>query len=167
MAADLADYVASLPDGFSAWASADGTDDEVVPFAEAPRDADLQSVLIRDDASDVRVLQINAEDGAPRAWVYKRDARLQLPWDRAVRPRTEDTVDNYAVLPAARRRRGDVLPDGAAAHPPALDVGDPCAQPLRSCEGQLEQEDLVHVWLPVFASVDGIQYHRTEPLLGR
>lgn len=116
IAADLAELVASLPKGFSAWVPGE---DEVVPFADAPEDADLQPVLICDDAKESWVLQVNAEDGAPRAWVYKRDPRLTLPWDRAVldidgiptgspevqlvwkalRPRAEDTVDKDAVLP--------------------------------------------------------------------
>lgn len=118
VAGDLAALVASLPDGFSAWAPAD-EEDEIVPFADAATDADLQPVLVRDDAKNAWVLQINAEDGAPRAWVYKRDPRLTLPWERAVldidgiptgapevqlvwkalRPRPEDTVDKDAVLP--------------------------------------------------------------------
>jgi len=118
VAGDLAALVAGLPDGYSAWAPS-GDDDELVPFAEAPTDADLQPVLIRDDEKNAWVLQVNAEDGAPRAWVYKRDPRLTLPWDRAVidldgiptgapevqlvwkalRPREEDTVDKDAVLP--------------------------------------------------------------------
>lgn len=118
VAGDLAALVAVLPDGYSAWAPS-GDDDELVPFADAPQDADLQPVLIRDDAENAWVLQVNAEDGAPRAWVYKRDPRLTLPWDRAVidldgiptgapevqlvwkalRPREEDTVDKDAVLP--------------------------------------------------------------------
>ncbi|GGD65917.1 hypothetical protein GCM10007269_06430 [Microbacterium murale] len=55
-----------------------------MPFADAPQDADLQPVLIRDEKADAWVLQVNAEDGAPCAWVYKRDPRLTLPWDRAV-----------------------------------------------------------------------------------
>lgn len=114
---DLVQLVADLPEGYSAWAPAG--DGEQVPFAEAPDDADLQPVLIRDDDTDAWVLQVNVEDGAPRAWVYKRDPRLQLPWDRAVldidgiptgapevqlvwkalRPRPEDEVDKDAVLP--------------------------------------------------------------------
>lgn len=118
VAGDLAALVAVLPEGFSAWAPA-GEDDRIVPFADAPTDADLQPVLIRDDAAGAWVLQVNAEDGAPRAWVYKRDPRLTLPWDRAVldldgiptgapevqlvwkalRPRPEDDVDKDAVLP--------------------------------------------------------------------
>jgi len=117
VAGDLPAVIGSLPDGFSAWAPADD-DDAVVPFADASADADLQPVLIRDDSRGVWVLQINAEDGAPRAWVYKRDPRLTLPWDRAVldidgiptgapevqlvwkalRPRPEDDIDKDAVV---------------------------------------------------------------------
>ncbi|WP_105567379.1 hypothetical protein [Microbacterium halophytorum] len=119
VASDLAALVAGLPAGYSAWAPGEGEDD-VIPFAEAPEDADVQPVLIRDDAEGAWVLQVNAEDGSPRAWVYKRDPRLNLPWDRAVididgvptgapevqlvwkalRPRAEDTADKDAVLPA-------------------------------------------------------------------
>lgn len=119
IAADLSGLVAALPTGFSAWAPVDDGDD-LVPFADAEQDADLQPVLIRDDARSAWVLQVNVEDGAPRAWVYKRDPRLTLSWDRAVldlegiptgapevqlvwkalRPRPEDTVDKDAVLPA-------------------------------------------------------------------
>lgn len=115
-ARDLAGVIAALPDGFSAWASVDGT---LVPFAEAPDDADLQPVLIRDDDAGASVLQINVEDGAARVWVYKRDPRLQLPWAdavvdldgvptgvpqvqlvwKALRPRPEDELDKDAVLP--------------------------------------------------------------------
>ncbi|MCK3769220.1 hypothetical protein MZK47_06015 [Microbacterium aerolatum] len=117
-AGDLAALVASLPAGFSAWAPS-GDDDEIVPFAGAPADTDLQPVLIRDDDRGAWVLQVNVEDGAPRAWMYKRDPRMTLPWDRAVldldgiptgapevqlvwkalRPRPEDTIDKDAVLP--------------------------------------------------------------------
>lgn len=120
VAADLAALVASLPDGFSAWAPVDDDGEEFVAFADARADADLQPVLVRDDAKNAWVLQINAEDGAPRVWVYKRDPRLTLPWDRAVqdidgiptgtpevqlvwkalRPRPEDTGDKDAVLPS-------------------------------------------------------------------
>jgi hypothetical protein len=118
IAGDLAALVGSLPDGVSAWYAPE--DGEAVPFADAPEDADLQPVLIRDDAEEAWVLQVNVEDGAPRAWVYKRDPRLTLPWDRAVldidgiptgapevqliwkalRPRPEDTIDKDAVLPS-------------------------------------------------------------------
>lgn len=119
VASDLTGLISALPEGCSAWAPS-GDDDEVVPFAEARQDADLQPVLIRDDAAGTWVLQVNAEDGAPGAWVYKRDPRLTLPWERAVvdvdgiptgapevqliwkalRPRPEDDLDKDAVLPA-------------------------------------------------------------------
>ncbi|MGO2110286.1 MAG: hypothetical protein ACTH31_01595, partial [Pseudoclavibacter sp.] len=119
VASDLASLVASLPDGFSAWAPVDDEGEELAAFADARTDADLQPILVRDEAKNAWVLQINAEDGAPRAWVYKRDPRLTLPWDRAVRdvdgiptgapevqlvwkalrPRPEDTIDKDAMLP--------------------------------------------------------------------
>lgn len=114
---DLAHLVEALPAGFSAWAPRD--EDDLVPFAEAPTDADLQPVRILDDAKGAWVLQVNVEDGIDRAWLYRRDPRLQLPWDRAVleidgiptgapevqlvwkalRPRPEDETDKDAVLP--------------------------------------------------------------------
>jgi hypothetical protein len=118
VASDLAGLIAALPPGFSAWVP---SEDDAAPiaFSEALQDADIQPVLVRDDAQDTWVVQINAEDGAPRAWVYKRDPRLTLPWDRAVldvdgiptgapevqlvwkalRPRPEDDIDKDAVLP--------------------------------------------------------------------
>lgn len=119
VAADLPALILDLPEGFSAWVPGD-EDDAVLPFADAPADADLQPVLVRDETKNAWVLQVNAEDGAPRAWVYKRDPRLNLPWDRAVldidgiptgapevqlvwkalRPRPEDDVDKDAVVTA-------------------------------------------------------------------
>lgn len=121
VAGDLADLLAHLPDGFSAWVPSgdDSSPGALVPFPDAPADTDLQPVLIHDDSASAWVLQVNVEDGTPRAWVYKRDPRLQLPWDRAVldidgiptgapevqlvwkalRPRLEDDVDKDAVVP--------------------------------------------------------------------
>lgn len=119
VASDLAAVVAALPEGFSAWVAADEEAESVIAFADAPADADLQPVFVHDDRSGAWVLQINAEDGAPRAWMYKRDPRLTLPWSRAVldidgiptgapevqlvwkalRPRPEDAADRDAVLP--------------------------------------------------------------------
>lgn len=115
--ADLAALVAALPATWSAWMP-DG--DGFLALADAAPDADLQPVLVHDDDQGAWVLQVNVEDGAPRAWVYKRDPRLQLPWERAVldvdgiptgapevqlvwkalRPRPEDDVDKDAILPA-------------------------------------------------------------------
>lgn len=115
--ASLPALIQALPDGYSAWAT---VGDELVAWDAVPEGADIQPVLVRDDAAGAWVLQINVEDGAPRVWVYKRDPRLQLPWDRAVididgiptgapevqlvwkalRPRPEDDVDKDAVLPS-------------------------------------------------------------------
>jgi hypothetical protein len=114
---DLPQLVANLPAGFDGWAVRDEGD--LVPFVESPRDDEVQPVLVRDVEKNVWVLKINVEDGAPSGWVYKRDPRLQLSWDRAVvdvggiptgapevqlvwkalRPRPEDDLDKDAVLP--------------------------------------------------------------------
>jgi hypothetical protein len=119
--ADLARLVADLPAPFRAWVPAgEGEDDGVVAWADAPRDGDPQPVRIHDDERGAWVLQVNVEDGSDRAWMYRRDPRLQLPWDdavrgvdgiptgapevqlvwKALRPRPEDDFDRDAVLPA-------------------------------------------------------------------
>ncbi|MCB1273368.1 MAG: hypothetical protein KDB25_03100 [Leucobacter sp.] len=115
--ADLPQLIASLPAGYDAWAVRDG--EELVPFAEAAEGDEIQPVLVRDTGKNAWVLRVNVEDGAPSAWVYKRDPRLMLPWDRAVldldgiptgapevqlvwkalRPRPEDDADMEAVVP--------------------------------------------------------------------
>lgn len=115
--ADLPRLIESIPEGYEAWAVRD--DEDLVPFAETEEGDELQPVLIRDTRKNAWVLKVNVEDGAPRAWIYKRDPRLHLPWDRAVldidgiptgapevqlvwkalRPRPEDDVDKDAVLP--------------------------------------------------------------------
>lgn len=114
---DLAQFVAELPAGFDAWAQ---REEELVPFAQITAADDVQPVLIREAASGDWVLKVNVEDGAPNVWVYKRDPRLQLPWDRAVldldgipvgapevqlvwkalRPTPEDDLDKNAVVAA-------------------------------------------------------------------
>lgn len=123
--AELAELVMALPEGFTAWAptGSEIDEDEVIPWAEIPVDADVQPVLIRDESADSWVLKVNVEDGTDQAWLYRRDPRLQLPWDRAVieidgiptgapevqlvwkalRPRLQDDVDKDAVLPRLSR----------------------------------------------------------------
>ncbi|WP_062205988.1 hypothetical protein [Demequina salsinemoris] len=113
---DLGALVEALPPAYSAWVP-DG--DGYMPIADAAEDADLQPVLIRDDAAEAWVLRVNVEDGGAKAWMYRRDARLQLPWDRVVldidgiptgapevqllwkcfSPRPEDDADKEAVVP--------------------------------------------------------------------
>lgn len=110
--------VARLPDGLSAWAwRAD--DGPLLAWADVDPASDIQRVLVHDDDRGVWVLRINVEDGASPAWMYRRDPRLQVPWDAAVhdvggiptgapeiqlvwkalRPRPEDDADKDAVLP--------------------------------------------------------------------
>lgn len=116
---DLNAVVAALPTHYSAWAPAGDDTDEVIALADAADNADLQPVRIYDAEQDAWVLRINVEDGIDRAWLYRRDPRLQLPWDQAVldldgvptgapqmqlvwktlRPRPEDELDKDAVLP--------------------------------------------------------------------
>lgn len=113
---DLPQLVAAIPAGFEAWAV---RDDELVPFAKVSSEDEVQPVLVLDVEAQRWVLQVNVEDGAPRAWVYKRDPRLNLTWDRAVldidgiptgapevqlvwkalRPRPEDETDKDAIVP--------------------------------------------------------------------
>ncbi|MDN3310224.1 hypothetical protein QWJ90_04720 [Microbacterium oryzae] len=120
----LPGLLGSLPATRSAWVTVDGTP---VPWQEAPDDVDPHPVLIHDDQRRAWVLQIAVEDGSDRAWIYRRDPRLQLPWDSAVldmdgiptgapevqllwkalRPRPEDDIDKDAVAP--------LLPLGARA----------------------------------------------------
>lgn len=115
-ARDLTELIDALPLHLKAWAS---IEDELVALADAPVDADVQPLRVYDSERGAWVLQINLEDGIDRAWLYRRDPRLQLPWDRAVidrggipigapemqlvwkalRPRPEDDVDKNAVLP--------------------------------------------------------------------
>jgi hypothetical protein len=121
---DLVSLLAGLPAGLSAWIP---SGDDVAPWeGEMPAD-DVQPVRVYDSTLDAWVLRVNVEDGSERAWMYRRDPRLQLPWDaaildvdgiptgapqvqlvwKALRPRPEDDVDKDAVLPS--------LPDDARA----------------------------------------------------
>ncbi|MFV0372876.1 hypothetical protein [Microbacterium sp.] len=115
IAASVEQLITDLPDGLSAWIVDDST---VTAWADAP-DASVPSVRVYDPERAAWVLQINIEDGTADRWVYRRDPRLQLPWDRAVteidgiptgapevqlvwktlRPKPEDEVDKDAVLP--------------------------------------------------------------------
>lgn len=108
--------VAALPPHMSAWI--DDTDEGIVAYGSAAQAADIR-IRVYDERANAFVMRINVEDGAPAAWVYLRDPRLQLPWERAVRdidgipigapevqlvwkalrPRPVDDIDKDATLP--------------------------------------------------------------------
>lgn len=112
---DLRQLLAFLPENLEVYAV---RDEELVSFSDVALDDEVQPVYVWDRLKAAWVLRINVEDGAPRAWVYKRDPRLQLPWDQAVleieglpvgapeiqlvwkalRPRPEDEDDMNAVV---------------------------------------------------------------------
>ena len=122
-ARDAPALVAALPDGFSAWLPQGDLEGEgrgeLIAWDDRDPETDPQPILVHDDEAQAWVLRINVEDGTDRAWVYKRDPRLQLPWDvavlevdgiptgapevqliwKALRPRPEDDLDKDAVLP--------------------------------------------------------------------
>jgi len=133
---DLDALLAGLPAPLSAWVP-DG-EEAVKPLAEASEGEDLQPVRLYDADADAWVLQVNVEDGAPKAWLYRRDPRLQVPWDlavidvdgiptgapelqllwKALRPRPEDEVDKDAVLPElAEEARARFERDILSIHP--------------------------------------------------
>lgn len=113
---DVVRLVEHLPTGLSTWVA---SGESLLPWASLDEDTDLQPLWVHDDDAGNWVLRVNVEDGIDRAWLYRRDPRLQLPWDRAVldidgvptgapemqlvwkalRPRPEDDVDKDAVLP--------------------------------------------------------------------
>lgn len=115
--ADLPALLDALPARCSAWVP--GEDDALTAIAQLSEDEVPQPVLVFDAEAQAWVLRVNVEDGFARGWLYRRDARLQLPWERAVldidgvptgapevqllwkafSPRPEDDADKDAVLP--------------------------------------------------------------------
>ncbi|GAA1702659.1 hypothetical protein GCM10009808_20800 [Microbacterium sediminicola] len=113
----LPTLIDALPEGMTAWAR---FGDEFTPWADLPDGADIPAAWIFDADRDAWVLQVNLEDGTAARWVYRRDPRLQLPWDKAVldidgiptgapevqlvwkalRPYPDDEADKDIVLPA-------------------------------------------------------------------
>lgn len=114
--AQVAQLVEALPVGTTAWVS---DDDELTAWTDLPEDATYLAVRLYDAQRDAWVLQVNMEDGTADRWVYRRDPRLQLPWERAVldvdgiptgapevqliwkafHPKPEDEADKDIVLP--------------------------------------------------------------------
>ncbi|MEL4503522.1 hypothetical protein AAEX63_01145 [Luteococcus sp. H138] len=119
-AGDLRPLCVSLPDGVTVWADLDGA---LLPLADVPDDADLQRALWHENGA--WVAELHVEDGAPKAWLYRRDPRLQMPWDKAtididgiptgapevqllwkaLRPNPRDDADLAAVLPTLTDRQ--------------------------------------------------------------
>ena len=113
---DLGRLLSGLRAPLSAWVTGG---EETISWADWPEDLDPQPVRIHDDDSGAWLLQVNVEDGTDGSWLYRRDARLQVPWEAAVldidgiptgapqiqllwkalRPRPEDEIDKEAVLP--------------------------------------------------------------------
>lgn len=117
LAADMGSLVDSLAAGYTAWAAFE--DGSAIPFGEVRDPLALEKILIKNESQGRWTAQVHAEDGSSSRWQYRRDGRLQLPWERAVldidgiptgapevqlvwkalRPRPEDDRDKEAVLP--------------------------------------------------------------------
>ncbi|GAA1852318.1 nucleotidyltransferase domain-containing protein [Microbacterium koreense] len=115
VASDLPAVVDALPRRFRAWVR---LEDGLVPTSDLDDIAGSGTVFVRDDDAGC-AFTLRPEDGSPDAWIYRRDPRLQVPWDRAVldlsgipagapevqlvwkslRPRPEDDADREAVVP--------------------------------------------------------------------
>ncbi len=112
----LPTLVAALPSTMTARAH---TPDGLVPWSDLPPDANVGLVDVWDEDRTRWFLRVNVEDGSPTHWIYRRDPRLALPWERAVldvdgvptgapaiqllwkalRPGPEDQLDRDAVTP--------------------------------------------------------------------
>jgi len=110
------DLVAALPENLSAWMP---LGDALEPWAGYAEAGDLPAFQVFDAESGSWILQVDLEDGTADRWLYRRDARLQLPWEQAVldvngvptgapevqlvwkalRPYPEDEADKDVVLP--------------------------------------------------------------------
>ena len=113
----------TLPGQLEPFAAIDG---HLHPLATRLDDPDLHNIWLRDTRHGRWVLQVNIETGDQVAWHYRRNPRIALPWDLAVRdvaaiptgtpatqllwksarPRPQDDADlglALGILPAAER----------------------------------------------------------------
>jgi hypothetical protein len=74
--------LASLPVHLEPFAAMDR---HLYPLALRLNDPDLHNIWLRDERHGRWVLQINIEAGDEAAWHYRRDPRIGLVWDLAVR----------------------------------------------------------------------------------
>jgi hypothetical protein len=72
----------SFPGHLEPFAAMDG---HLWALASRLNDPGLHNIWLRDTRRDRWVLQVNIEAGDQAAWRYRRDPRIALPWDRAVR----------------------------------------------------------------------------------
>ncbi len=121
---ELSTVLGSLPGHLEPFAAMGG---HLHPLASRVDDPDLRNLWLRDERSGRWVLQVNIEAGDQEVWRYRRDPRIALPWETAVRqvsalptgsaavqllwksprPRPEDDADLAAalkVLSAGERR---------------------------------------------------------------
>ena len=120
----LPTLLGSLPGYLEPLAAVDG---HLYPLASRIDDPDLHNIWLRDERHGRWVLQLNVEAGDQAAWRYRRDPRIALTWDLAVRdiagiptgspaaqllwkspqPRPRDDADlafALGILPVAERR---------------------------------------------------------------
>ncbi|MEU1885057.1 hypothetical protein ABZ491_06170 [Micromonospora rifamycinica] len=71
----------ALPAGLRPFAARRG---HLSPLAERPDDPEVHNIWVYDTGRDRFVLQINVEDGDGSGWRYRRDPRINLPWEAAV-----------------------------------------------------------------------------------
>jgi hypothetical protein len=72
----------SLPGRLEPFAAIDG---HFYPLASRLNDPGLHNIWLQDRRQGRWVLQLNIEAGDQAAWRYRRDPRIALPWDLAVR----------------------------------------------------------------------------------
>jgi hypothetical protein len=121
---DLPVLLGALPGHLEPFAAMAG---QLYPLASRLDDPDLHNIWLRDKRHGRWVLQLNIEAGDRAAWRYRRDPRITLRWDLAVRdvgaiptgspaaqllwksprPRPQDDADlalALSALPVAERR---------------------------------------------------------------
>lgn len=117
VASTLDELIDDLPGHVTAWVQDEG---DPLAWPGLTEGGDAPAVQLYDAERGAWVLQVSLEDGTADRWVYRRDPRLQLPWDRAVldvdgiptgapevqlvwqalRPDPDEEADKDVVLPA-------------------------------------------------------------------
>ena len=90
-AGDLGTLRATLADGWHLWETHNGTLRPLLPGREL--EADREQLWARRDAHHPWQLDLLLDRSTDAEWVFKRDASVRLPWDRALR-----TADGVSYL---------------------------------------------------------------------